>query len=103
MNGGVLLGAGSAGIKETPSGDSAQNVVIVSGSGQAGSTMEIRDEAGSVLVSWTVPKSFSVVTFSMPEITVGETYAVYVDGTQAASAECTGVVTGGAGGMAGGL
>lgn len=103
VNGGVLLGAGSAGMMETLGGDSAQNVVIVSGSGQAGSTVEIRDEAGSVLVSWTVPKSFSVVTFSMPEIAVGETYAVYVDGTQAASAECTGVVTGGAGGMAGGL
>ena len=103
VNGGVLLGAGSAGMMETPGGDSAQNVVIVSGSGQAGSMVEIRDAAGSVLVSWTVPKSFSVVTFSMPEITVGETYAVYVDGTQAASAECTGVVTGGAGGMAGGF
>lgn len=103
VNGGVLLGAGSAGMMETPGGDSAQNVVIVSGSGQAGSMVEIRDAAGSVLFSWTVPKSFSVVTFSMPEITVGETYAVYVDGTQAASAECTGVVTGGAGGMAGGF
>lgn len=103
VNGGVLLGAGSAGMMETPGGDSAQNVVIVSCSGQAGSTVEVRDAAGSVLVSWTVPKSFSVVTFSMPEITVGETYAVYVDGTQAASAECTGVVTGGAGSMAGGF
>lgn len=103
VNGGVLLGAGSAGMMETPGGDSAQNVVIVSCSGQAGSTVEVRDAAGSVLVSWTVPKSFSVVTFSMPEVTVGETYAVYVDGTQAASAECTGVVTGGAGGMAGGF
>lgn len=71
VNGGVLLGAGSAGMMETPGGDSAQNVVIVSGSGQAGSMVEIRDAAGSVLFSWTVPKSFSVVTFSMPEITVG--------------------------------
>ncbi|MGN0478936.1 MAG: carbohydrate-binding domain-containing protein [Hominenteromicrobium sp.] len=102
VNGGVLLGVGSAGMMETPGEDSAQNTVSVSCTGQAGSTVEIRDAAGKVLVSYTVPKSFSVVTFSTPEIAVGETYAVYVDGTEAASAACTGVVTGGAGGFAAG-
>lgn len=103
INGGVLLGVGSAGMLETPGTDSAQNTVFVSCSGQAGSTVEIRDASGSTLVSYTAPKSFSVAVFSTPEVAVGETYTVYVNGTESASVTCDGVVTGAAGGMMGGF
>lgn len=101
VNGGVLLGVGSAGMLELPGSDSAQNTVSVNCSGAAGSAVEVRDADGTVLAAYTAPKAFSVVVFSMPEITLDGTYTVYVDGEAAASATCTGVVTGGTAGLGG--
>lgn len=104
MDGGVLLGTGSQGMLETPGEDSAQNTLSVACSGEAGSVIEVQDADGSVLVSYTAPKAFTAVVCSTPEVQQGETYTVLVDGVQAASVECTGVVsgsTGGAGGLGG--
>lgn len=102
VNGGVLLGTGSAGMLETPGEDSAQNTLSAACSGSAQSAVEIRDADGNVLAAYTAPKSFSVVVCSTPEIQQGETYTIYIDGEQAAQVACTGVVSGdtsGAGGM----
>mgnify|MGYP000651583960 CR=1 FL=1 len=52
---------------------------------------------GNTLVSAVAPKSFTNVTFSTPDITEGETYTVYVNGTEAASETCSGVVSGATG------
>ena len=101
VNGGVLLGTGSAGMLETPGEDSAQNTLYAACSGSAGSAVEIRDADGSVLAACTAPKAFSVVVCSAPEITQGETYTIFVDGAQAAQVECTGVVSGDISGMGG--
>lgn len=101
VNGGVLLGTGSAGMLETPGEDSAQNTLCAACSGSAGSAVEIRDADGSVLAAYTAPKAFSVVVCSAPEITQGETYTIFVDGAQAAQVECTGVVSGDISGMGG--
>lgn len=98
MDGGVLLGTGSQGMLETPGEDSAQNTLSVSCSGEAGSVVEVQDADGSVLVSYTAPKAFTAVVCSTPEVQQGETYTALVDGVQAASVECTGVVSGSAGG-----
>ena len=101
VNGGVLLGTGSAGMLETPGEDSAQNTLCAACSGSAGSAVEIRDADGSVLAAYTAPKAFSIVVCSAPEITQGETYTIFVDGAPAAQVECTGVVSGDVSGMGG--
>lgn len=97
INGGVVLGTGSSGMLKTPTTDSKQNTISVSCTGSAGDTVEVKGADGNTLVSAVVPKSFTNVTFSTPDITEGETYTVYVNGTEAASETCSGVVSGATG------
>ena len=97
INGGVVLGTGSSGMLKTPTTDSKQNTISVSCTGSAGDTVEVKGADGNTLVSAVAPKSFTNVTFSTPDITEGETYTVYVNGTEAASETCSGVVRGATG------
>ncbi len=97
INGGVVLGTGSSGMLKTPTTDSKQNTISVSCTGSAGDTVEVKGADGNTLVSAVAPKSFTNVMFSMPDITEDETYTVYVNGTEAASETCSGVVSGATG------
>ena len=97
INGGVVLGTGSSGMLKTPTTDSKQSTISVSCTGSAGDTVEVKGADGNTLVSAVAPKSFTNVTFSTPDITEGETYTVYVNGTEAASETCSGVVRGATG------
>lgn len=97
INGGVVLGTGSSGMLKTPTTDSKQNTISVSCTGSAGDTVEVKGADGDTLVSAVAPKSFTNVMFSTPDITEGETYTVYVNGTEAASETCSGVVSGATG------
>ena len=97
INGGVVLGTGSSGMLKTPTTDSKQNTISVSCTGSAGDTVEVKGADGNTLVSAVAPKSFMNVMFSAPDITEGETYTVYVNGTEAASETCSGVVSGATG------
>lgn len=97
INGGVVLGTGSSGMLKTPTTDSKQNTISVSCTGSAGDTVEVKGADGNTLVSAVAPKSFTNVTFSTLDITEGETYTVYVNGTEAASETCSGVVSGATG------
>lgn len=92
-----MLGTGSSGMLKTPTTDSKQNTISVSCTGSAGDTVEVKGADGNTLVSAVAPKSFTNVTFSTPDITEGETYTVYVNGTEAASETCSGVVRGATG------
>ena len=82
---------------KTPTTDSKQNTISVSCTGSAGDTVEVKGADGNTLVSAVAPKNFTNVTFSTPDITEGETYTVYVNGTEAASETCSGVVSGATG------
>lgn len=97
INGGVVLGTGSSGMLKTPTTDSKQNTISVSCTGSAGDTVEVKGADGNTLVSAVAPKNFTNVTFSTPDITEGETYTVYVNGTEAANETCSGVVSGATG------
>lgn len=92
-----LNAAGSSGMLKTPTTDSKQNTISVSCTGSAGDTVEVKGADGDTLVSAVAPKSFTNVMFSTPDITEGETYTVYVNGTEAASETCSGVVSGATG------
>ena len=97
INGGAVLGTGSSGMLKTPTTDSKQNTISVSCTGGADDTVEVKGADGNTLVSAVAPKSFTNVMFSTPDITEGETYTVYVNGTEAASETCSGVVSGATG------
>ncbi len=86
ISGGTLLGTGSAGMLQIPTG--AQGVVAVRASGNAGDALEVRDSEGETLGTAAAPKAFEVVVFSSAALRDGETYTVFVGGSEAGSGVC---------------
>lgn len=104
LTGGVLVSLGSSQMAQVPDSDS-QAVPAASVDGaQGGQAVSLRDASGRTLVSFTPSQSWQHAVFSLPEMTVGETYGIYLDDTLALEVELTDLVTsqGGAFGMPGG-
>lgn len=83
VNGGTLIAAGSSGMAETPSDTSKQYSVAVSfeQSQEAGSLVNIQDENGNSIITYSPSKTYSSVIISTPEIKQGGTYSVYYGGS----------------------
>lgn len=82
VNGGFLVVAGSSGMPETPSTNSAQNsIAVVLDSTQPGGTIiHIESLSGEEILTYESPKEFQLFVFSSPELQMNTTYAVYVGG-----------------------
>ena len=100
ISGGTLLGVGSAGMLQIPSGE--QGTVVISANGSAGSTVAVRNTAGEVMAEYIAPKNYSIVLFSAPGLVDGETYTALIDGNEAGSGIC-GENVAGIGGFGGGM
>jgi len=84
VNGGFLIAAGSAGMAETPSETSSQNsITIVLDSAQSGDTaFRIETANGEEVVNFVPEKDYQLVAFSSPDLVSGQTYTIYIGGTQ---------------------
>ena len=80
INGGTVVACGSSGMVEAIDSSSAQCSVMygLSEEAVAGTTVSLVDATGATLLSYVVPCSFTCVTLSCPEMTVGETYSVVI-------------------------
>ncbi len=78
VSGGVLLGAGSAGMAMTPSNDSKQSYIAAAFDTTitAGTLVSIQNESGDVLYSFTPAKDFILVEVSASDIQSGESYTI---------------------------
>lgn len=87
VNGGTLVAVGSMGMVETPATNSEQYVVSYATSStiSAGSTLELRDSDGNVLISFTTAKSCQSVIMSCSGITNGGTYTIWNNSVQLTS------------------
>ena len=83
---------------ERPDGQTQQPPDISSGSMPnassavsiaAGNTITVQDASGNTVFSDTAPCRASYVFFSSPELTSGSTYTLFIEGTEAASAEAS--------------
>lgn len=83
VSGGVLVAAGTSGMAQAPS--SGQYCISATTSG--GTSLNVTDSDGNVILSYDFAKSFSHVVISCPDFAKGQTYTVSVDGTEAGS--CT--------------
>jgi len=83
VTGGTLLAAGSAGMAVSPDTGSAQSFVAVSLDSvqSAGTTVQLVNGAGDVVLAFESVKDFQSVVFSSDELVDGESYSVYVGGT----------------------
>ena len=97
ISGGTLIAAGSIGMDQTPSDTSTQNSVRfqLQNTQQAGTKIELKDSEGNVIVSFTPDKVFQSVVISAPELTVNESYSLYLNDTLNTTVQLTGTVTGG--------
>lgn len=78
ISGGTFIGTGASGMAQTFS-NSAQGVIAVSvGNQTAGTTIELKDSKGNVVISYAPELSFAVVILSSPDIEKGETYTINV-------------------------
>ena len=101
ISGGTIVAAGAAGMAENFSSAEGQGVMLVStGAQAAGSTIQLTDASGNVLLTWEADKAFECVVISTPDVQQGGTYTLTA-GTSTQTVEMTSAVYGGGMGMGG--
>ena len=87
LSGGTLIAAGSAGMAQTPSDSSTQNIINVNLTSQEANTIvHIESESGEEIITFAPSKSYQSVIVSTPSIKSNETYTVYVGGSSSGTA-----------------
>ena len=82
MNGGTLVAIGSSGMAEGMSDSSKQKVLMVKlGEQMEAGDVELTDNEGNVIVSYTALKSYDCVIISTAEVESGATYTLTTSGT----------------------
>lgn len=95
ISGGLLIAAGSSGMAQAPDSTSSQNSLAfyLTETQASGSAVELRDSSGSVLVSFTPDKQYQSVVVSTPDIEIGQSYSLYINGSEYASVTASDVTT----------
>lgn len=96
MDGGIFIASGSSGMAMSASDTSSQAVLSLyfNETQQAGTMINLKNEAGETIVSFAPTKDFSHVAISSPELKVGETITLSNAG-QDSGTEKNGLYTGG--------
>lgn len=82
VNGGTLVAIGSSGMAEGMSDSSKQKVLMVKlGEQMEAGDVELTDNEGNVIVSYTALKSYDCVIISTAEVESGATYTLITSGT----------------------
>lgn len=82
VNGGTLVAIGSSGMAEVMSDSSKQKVLMVKlGEQMEAGDVELTDNEGNVIVSYTALKSYDCVIISTAEVESGATYTLATSGT----------------------
>lgn len=89
MTGGYLIAAGSSGMAQAPDATSSVYSVLVNftSTQKAGTLVTIKDSQGKVLFTFAPTKLYQSIAFSVPALTKGSTYDIYLGGSS------TGTVT----------
>lgn len=83
ISGGTVVAAGGSTMAEGFDSSSKQCFVMYTTSNaSAGTTVTLKNEAGSVLLSEVIPCSFSSIVISTPELQMGETCTISVGSTE---------------------
>lgn len=101
ITGGTIIAAGSAGMAQSIAADGTQGVIMVSVTGESGTTISLEDADGTVLASYAPPKGFDSIVISAPGIEQGGTYTLHV-GSSSMEIAMDGLNYGGMGAMMGG-
>lgn len=78
---GFLVGAGSAGMAESPDTNSGQASLSVQFNGAQSDSIQIQDSDGTVLLTFQPAKTYQAFVFSSPDLVGGETYEFFMGAT----------------------
>ena len=80
ITGGTVIAAGGSTMAEGFDSTSTQGFLMQTVSGQAGAAVELKDDAGATLLEGEIPCAFTSLILSAPELEVGDTCTLSVDG-----------------------
>ncbi len=95
QNGGSVIAVGASGMAETLGNNSAVNNVSIylSSNYAAGTKIDIKDSSGNSIISHTSAKSFNHIAVGDPAFKTGNTYTIYLNGTEYTSFTISSTVT----------
>lgn len=95
VNGGIFIAAGSSGMAQAPSSGSEQATIMINFGTiySAFKTVTIEDASGNTVTSYAPSKSFSSIVISSPDLELGNTYTILVDGTSYQSVTLSNTIT----------
>ena len=102
ISGGTVLACGSSSMAESFDSSSTQGFLMQTASAEAGTTVTVKDSDGKVLLSETVPYSFSSVLVSTPDMKIGDTCTLVIGETETEMTVDNSSTSGGFGGGFGG-
>lgn len=78
ISGGTLIASGSSGMAQAPSTNTQPSILMYYSSAQAaGSTITLKDQEGTTVVSYTPLKQYNSVAISSPQLSLGSSYTLY--------------------------
>mgnify|MGYP002713092590 CR=1 FL=1 len=88
LTGGFFVAVGSSGMAQAPGNTSTQASMLVNFSSnmQPGNLIHIENAQGEDILTFAPIKNYQSISFSSPELTVGETYNIYVGGSSTGTA-----------------
>ena len=102
ISGGTVIAAGGSAMAEGFDSSSEQCFIMYNTStAAAGTAVTLKNEAGEILISETVPCAFSSLVLSTPELKMGETCTISIGGTETEITVDNSSGSGGWGGMGG--
>ena len=81
ITGGTIIAAGMSGMEMNMSQASQGSVLVSTGNQSAETEITVTDSSGNAILSFTPSTSYSCVLISSPDLLIGETYTITVDGT----------------------
>ncbi len=82
ISGGTIIAAGGASMAESFDSSSTQPSISYATSAATGTAVTLKGADGTVLLNWEVPCSFTYLTISCPDMTIGEIYTLVVGDTE---------------------
>ena len=82
ISGGTVIACGGSMMAEGFDESSPQGFLMYSTNAAAGSTISLEDSTGKVLLSEEIPCGFSSAVLSTPELSIGDTCIISIDGVQ---------------------
>jgi len=95
LSGGLLIAAGSAGMAQGPSEQSAQNAIVMTypETQTAGTLVHLEDSTGKTIATFAPTKDYQTFVFSSPELKKDAAYTLYSGGTKVVEFKASSNVT----------